>query len=396
MSNDSSNLISPVAKQYLRLSQARNIGPICTRKLIDHFGSIDVVFKASIRELERVDGVGRYRAEAIFEARQREDCTREIERATELGVRIICCEDEDYPAMLKHIPDPPVCLYLRGKLIPEDGLAVAIVGSRKCSHYGLEQAERFGAALAQAGFTIVSGLARGADAAGHRGALSVGGRTVAVLGCGLAHMYPAEHADLANAITDSGAVVSELPIDTSPEPKNFPPRNRIIVGMSMGVLVVEAGQRSGAQISARLACEYNRETFALPGLLTNPYAQGTNAMIRDGQAKLVTCIEDILDELGEAGKLMMPTESATIDEPALFDKPSPPRDKPLPSLDDSEQKIWSLIDASETTLEHIVDHSGLTPAQVAATLTKLQLKGLITQRPGNRFARRTNATSNHA
>lgn len=389
MSQDASQLVSPVAKQYLRLSQAKNIGPVCVRKLIDHFGTIEAVFGASIRELERVEGVGRYRAEAIFEARQADDCTREIERATELGVRIICCEDDDYPAILQYIPDPPVCLYMRGQLQSEDGLAVAIVGSRKCSHYGLEQAERFGAALAQAGFTVVSGLARGADAAGHRGALSVGGRTIAVLGCGLAHMYPAEHADLADRIADSGAILSELPIDTSPEAKNFPPRNRIIVGMSMGTLVVEAGKRSGALISARLACEYNREAFALPGLLTNAYAQGSNALIRDGHAKLVTCVEDILDELGEVGELMKPQQVGEQNQPTLFDAPLPP-------LDDSEQKIWSLISESDTSLEHIVDHSGLAPAQVAATLTKLQLKGIVTQRPGNRFARRMKAAAHHA
>ncbi len=381
--------ISPVARHYLRLSQAKNIGPVCTRKLIDHFGTIDAVFTASIRELERVEGVGRYRAEAIFQARQAEDAVHEIERATELGVRIICCEDGDYPAILNHIPDPPVCLYVRGQLADEDGLAIAIVGSRKCSHYGLEQAERFGAALANAGFTIVSGLARGADAAGHRGALSVGGRTIGVLGCGLAHMYPAEHADLADHMANNGAVISELPIDTSPEPKNFPPRNRIIVGMSLGVLVIEAGERSGAKISARLACEYNREAFAIPGLLTNPFAAGTNGLIRDGHAKLVTCVEDILDELGEAGQLMKPSIEHAANEPTLFDTPAP-------QLDDNEKKLWSVIGDVETTLEHIVDHADLTPAQVAATLTKLQLKGVITQLPGNRFVRRTSTATTHA
>lgn len=374
-------LISPIAGQYLRLQMARNVGPVCARKLVDRFGSIEAVFTASIAALEAVEGVGRQRAEAVLVAKDSDAFEREIEAAEKRGLRILCREDGDYPKLLHHIPDPPLCLYVRGQLEPEDGLAVAIVGSRRCTRYGLEQAERFGALLAGAGFTVVSGMARGADTAGHRGALSVGGRTIAVLGCGLGHIYPPEHVDLADEICGSGAVISALPIDTAPLPANFPPRNRIVVGISLGVLVIEAAKRSGALISARLANEYNREVFALPGLVNNPYAFGTNALIRDGGAKLVTCLEDILDELGEAGRMMRPDESKA-------DAESGQSPSAAVKLDEAERCIVDVLSTEDTPLELICEQSGLSPAVVAATLTKLQLKGVITQRPGNVFVRR--------
>jgi len=382
MPNLPSTEVSSTVLKYMRLQRAPNIGPVCVRRLIEHFGSVDAVFEASIEALGQVEDMGRARAEAVFHARHDDGAAGEIERAAELGVRIICLEDDEYPRFLRHVPDPPICLYLRGELREEDQLALAIVGSRRCSRYGLEQAERFGAVLANAGFTIVSGMARGADAAGHRGALLAGGRSIAVQGCGLRHVYPPEHKELARQIEQNGAVISELPVDTAPDGGNFPPRNRIIVGMSLGVLVIEAGKRSGALISARLASEYNREAFALPGLLTNPQAQGTNALIRDGQAKLVTCLEDILDELGEL-KRVLGAEAATRDGehetmPLLAAQLSP-----------SEQAVLKAIDVAETPLEVICDESGLSPPAVAAALTGLQIKGLIAQLPGNRFTRRT-------
>lgn len=376
-----SKLISTIAGEYLRLQTARGVGPVCARKLIEHFGDIEGIFDASITALEVVEGVGRQRAEAILVAKNSDAADREIEAAGQRGLRIICWEDADYPKLLHHITDPPLCLYVRGRLEPEDGVAVAVVGARRCTRYGLEQAERFGGLLAGAGFTVVSGMARGADAAGHRGALSVGGRTVAVLGCGLGHMYPPEHADLADEIAGSGAVISALPVDTAPEAANFPPRNRIVVGMSLGVLVIEAGKRSGALISARLANEYNREVFALPGLVNNPYAFGTNALIRDGGAKLVACLEDILDELGDVGRMMQP-DGSQADAKSGQSPPLPAR------LDEAERCIVDVLSAVETPLEFICEQSGLSPAVVAATLMKLQLKGVITQRPGNVFVRR--------
>ena len=379
------SVASPAALKYLRLQCAKYVGPVCTRKLIEHFGAVEKVLSSSTAALEEVEGVSRYQAQAIQTARYTEDVQRAVELAAAGGARIICREDEEYPKILTHTADPPVCLYVRGRLLPDDGLAMAIVGSRRNSHYGIEQSHRFGELFAQAGFTVVSGLARGADGAAHRGALSVGGRTVAVLGCGLGHIYPQEHAELAEEIVDNGALVSELPMDVGPDAKNFPPRNRIVVGMSLGVLVTECAKRSGALISARLASEYNREVFALPGLINNPLAYGTNALIRDGQAKLVMSLEDVLDELGDVGKLMQPeSQDVPSDDNSTDDKPGPPS---LP-LNAAEQAIISAIQHDDTTLDHICDHSSLTPATVAATLTKLQMTGLVIQKPGNLFSKR--------
>jgi len=378
MSETPANTISPIAEKYLRLQRAPNLGPVCVRRLVEHFGSIDAVFDASIHALERVEDVGRARAEAAFNARKLDGVADEIHRAGELGLRIICVEDDEYPRLLRHIPDRPVCLYVRGRLCEDDALAFAIVGSRRCSRYGIEQAERFAAVLSQAGFTVVSGLARGADAAAHRGALLAGGRTIAVQGCGLRHVYPPEHAELARQVQRGGAVVSELPVDTAPDGGNFPPRNRIIVGMCVGVLIIEAGQRSGALISARLANEYNREAFALPGLVTNPYAYGTNALIRDGAAKLVSCLDDILDELKELKHVLTPpNDPAQNTEQAM--------DLFADQLSPAERSVLAAIDHEETPLEAVCDRSGLSPAAVAAALTRLQIKGVVAQHPGNRF-----------
>ncbi len=382
MINDIEAVATPVARKYLRLQCANDVGPICARKLVEHFGSVDAVFDASPAALEQVEGVGRYRARAVLEARSDDAPERALALAAGCGARVICGEDAEYPKLLKHIPDPPVCLYVRGRLEPEDGLAMSIVGSRRCSRYGIEQSERFGAALARAGFTIVSGMARGADGAAHRGALSAGGRTVAVMGCGLGSVYPQEHAELAERIVDRGALISELPIDAPPDKANFLPRNRIIVGMSLGVLVTECAKRSGALTSARLASEYNREVFAVPGRIDNALAHGTNALLRDNHAKLVMCLEDILDELGEVGMLL---RSASNDGAAEGDQAGgggPVR------LNAREQAVVDVIKTDATPLEQICDDAELSPATVAATLTQLQMKGVVVQRPGNLFARR--------
>ncbi len=381
MATSPQSTTSSIALKYLRLQSAHNVGPVCIQRLIEHFGTIDAVFDASIEALQRVENVGRDRAEAIRRARSDESYEDEIALASKYGVRIICREDESYPPLLKYIHDPPMCLYVRGHLDEQDALAVAVVGSRRCTRYGLEQAERFGALIAGAGFTVISGMARGADAAAHRGALAAGGRTIAVLGCGLAHLYPPEHAELALQIERSGALMSALPMDTPPDSSNFPPRNRIIVGSALGVLVVEAAERSGALISARLATEYNREVFVLPGLVSNPVAAGTNALIRDGGGKLVTCLDDILDELGEAGRLLRPSSTDSEHTPST-ELP------PMPELSAEERAIIDIVQGEETTLEYLCNHTDLSAAKIASALTKLQMKGLIAQKPGNVFVGR--------
>ncbi len=364
---------------YLRIVQAHGVGPVCIRRVVEHFGSIEAALGASIAALERVEGVGRQRAEAISKASNETAWQRELEAAASRDVHIICIDDDEYPRLLRHIPDPPACLYVRGRLEADDGLAMAIVGSRRFTRYGLEQAERFGSSLARTGFTVVSGMARGADGAAHRGALLAEGRTVAVLGCGLSHIYPSEHAELAERIVGSGAVVSELSMNTPPERKNFLPRNRIIAGMSLGVVVTECAQRSGALATARLATEYNREVFAVPGQADNALCYGSNALIRDGLAKLVMNIGDVLDGLGEVGQLL------TQDSPEQSASPAPVQ---VARLNDKERAVCACIESKGTSLEEICTGSGLSAAAVASTLTMLQIKGLIVQRPGNIFATR--------
>jgi DNA processing protein len=207
---DGNAVISDVGRKHLRLQLTSDVGPIRVRKLITHFGSLDAVLSASMGELTRVDGIGERIAKSIFRARSDDTVEREIERAAACGLKVVCTEDAGYPKSLLNIPDPPICLYVRGRLEPADGVAVAIVGSRRCSHYGREQAVRFGELLGRAGFTVISGLARGIDGHAHRGALQGGGRTIAVLGNGLPSVYPPEHADLAADIANAGAVVSEI------------------------------------------------------------------------------------------------------------------------------------------------------------------------------------------
>lgn len=378
-------VISEVGRSYLRLQRVPDVGPIRARNLISHFGSVDAIWAASRAELQHVEGIGPMVAESIFRSRDDDGVDKEIAKAVECDLRILCVEDKDYPKPLLHIPDPPICLYVRGTLQPADSVAAAIVGTRRCSHYGREQALRFGESLAGAGFTIVSGLARGIDGEAHRGALRAGGRTIAVLGNGLGSIYPREHEELADEIAASGAIVSELEVDVTPDYKNFPPRNRIIAGLSLGVVVIEAGEKSGALITARLATEYNREVFALPGNVDRPaQTAGSNALIRDGSAKLITCLEDVLNELGEVGKTLRPDSSPQ------------PMDAPLfaaANVTQNERSILEAVSGGIEEVEGICITTRLEAGSVASTLTALQLRGLIRQLPGNRFVCRTPAQS---
>jgi DNA processing protein len=375
---------SPVAAQYLRLHLADGIGPVYLGRLIQAFKTLDAVLGASETALCAVEGIGTRRARAIRSSRHDPRVEQELERAAERGVRIICWEDEEYPRQLRHCADPPICLYVRGRLQKEDAVAIGVVGSRHCSHYGTEQARRFGALLAGAGFTVVSGLARGIDGCAHEGALAATGRTVAVLGCGVDLVYPPEHAALAERVLASGALLSEEPLGSPPTADSFPRRNRIIAGMSLGVLVVEASERSGALITARLAGEYNREVFALPGRVDVATSVGTNGLIRSGAAKLVTGLQDILDELGEVGRLMgAPAAPPEAEQPTLFS---------AAALGPQERAIADCLGQDELHVDQIVARCGLTAAQVAAQLTMLQLKGVIAALPGNRYVLRRGET----
>ncbi|MBQ7030191.1 MAG: DNA-processing protein DprA, partial [Thermoguttaceae bacterium] len=278
------------------LSTVDGVGPLTAERLIAYFGSASEVLRASRRDLERVDKVGPTLARKISQAREACDVEALLRFCEENGIEIVAFRDARYPARLREIDNPPRLLYVRGSFAPEDQTAIAIVGTRGATRYGLDQARRLGRELAEAGFTVVSGLALGIDGAAHRGALEVGGRTLAALGGGVAKVYPREHEDLARLIADSGAVFSEYHPLTSPLAGNFPARNRIVSGLSLGVLVVESPLRSGSLITARLAAEQNREVFALPGPVDRETSRGCHRLLREG-AGLVESVEDVLAAL---------------------------------------------------------------------------------------------------
>lgn len=282
----------------LRLLLADGVGPILHARLIAAFGSAGAIVRAGGERLAEVEGIGPVRAECIRRSIGLADPDGERRELNRLGARIVRLRDDEYPALLATIADPPPALWVRGSFEEPDRCCVAVVGSRRCTSYGREQASKLAFGLAESCFTIVSGGARGIDAAAHRAALRAGGRTIAVLGCGLGHCYPPEHGDLYNAIAAAGAVVSESPISAPPRPEFFPRRNRIISGLSLGVVVVEAAVRSGALITAREAAEsHHREVMAIPGPVDSPVSAGCHRAIREGWAGLVTGIDDVLAQL---------------------------------------------------------------------------------------------------
>ncbi len=304
-------------RSLLALTLIPGLGPILIARLLATFGTAEGVFGATSERLATVQRVSTRLARVILDsaasAHARADA--ELAAATDLGIRVISRNTPEYPALLSQIPDPPPILYVRGELRAEtdDRYPLGIVGSRDCTHYGMEQTERFAGALASAGITIVSGGARGIDTAAHRAALRLNGRTIAVLGCGLKHTYPPDNAPLFEQIAGGrGAVISELPLDTAPSAENFPARNRIISGLSLGVLVLEAGRKSGSLITARLAAEdHGREVFAIPGRIDSPASEGTHDLLRAGGATLVTSPADILETLhAPARHLHMGTHDA--------------------------------------------------------------------------------------
>lgn len=298
----------------LRLNMTRGIGARTYNALIEKFGSPEAVFNASKEELETIHGVGPKITTAITVDSKNIDVKHEIDLASSKGVQIVPYTSIRYPKQLKHIYDPPLVLYIKGDICDTDILAIAIVGARSCSYYGLTQAERFGRLLAQKGICVVSGMARGIDAAAHRGAISSGGRTIAVLGCGLGNIYPRENSRLAEQIAQQGAVISEFPMSTPPDSRNFPPRNRLISGLSLGVLVVESLLNSGSLITAKWALEQGKEVFAIPGNIDNAHSRGTNRLIKDG-AKLVEDVNDIIQELGPLAEMINLSDETETNDP---------------------------------------------------------------------------------
>ncbi len=344
------------------------LGPATYRRLVSAFGSWPAARAASPRDL-LAQGVSQAAASALRHPPA--DAADELRRAQELGVQILTEQDPAYPSGLRDLEDAPLLLYVRGRLSPHDALAVAVVGSRSCSIYGQTQAERLAASLASAGVTIVSGLARGIDAAAHRGALMAKGRTLAVLGCGLASVYPPEHAELAERVCQAGAVLSALPLDATPRPVHFPIRNRLIAALSLGVLVVEAASSSGSLITARLAGEMGKEVFAVPGDITRPQSRGCHALIRDG-AKLATCAADVLEELGPLREAL--PQTVQEEEPT-----------PYLNLNEVERAIYERLSHEPVDIDALCRQTQIAPANAASALLALELRSLIRQLPGKRF-----------
>ncbi len=362
-------------RSYLKLTLAECVGAKTFSLLVDTFGCVEAAGQASSGSLKRVKGIGPKKIDAI-QAVTDKVIEEELAEAEKHGVRMICLEDPSYPAALKTIDDPPALLYVRGQLLPEDAVSLAVVGSRRCTHYGMEQAERFGGLLGRAGFTVISGGARGIDTAAHRGALTAGGRTIAVMGCGLSTNYPPENGKLFEDIVAGGrgALISELPMRTAVLSGNFPTRNRIVSGLTLGTLVIEAALPSGALITARVASEQGRDIFAVPGRVDSPLSAGTHQLLRDG-AYLAADLDDILGPLGEVGEKIRPEEPT---------QPITP-----PGLSDAESALFNALATGPLSLDDLLRRTGLDTGQAASCMTMLVIKGAVAQQPGNVFARKT-------
>jgi DNA processing protein len=358
---------------WLALSLTHGLGSVLIKRLLDRFKTPEAVFHAPLKDLMQIEGLGERVAGEIRKGPLEKAVKREFALLEKVGGTILTLRDDAYPRRLKDIYDPPVLLYVRGELRREDELAVAIVGSRKTSPYGRWFTEKIGQDLAGHGVTIVSGLARGIDSVAHIGALEGGGRTIAVLGCGIDVIYPSENRNLFQQIVGHGAVLSEFPMGSPPEGGHFPRRNRIISGLSIGVVIVQASAKSGSLITAKYALEQGREVFAVPGNVGAEGSRGTNQLIKEG-AKLVESSADILEEVLPQWK-----RGEGITEKAE----TPGRD-----LVGSEKILYELLGETPLHIDAIIRESQLDPGKVSSVLLNLELKGLISQWPGKCFSKK--------
>lgn len=351
---------------WFALKSIPNVGNVTFRRLLEHFGSPSKALAASQDELAAVEGLRKSIAGAIKSHNYHQEAEKAAAALELSGTRLVTLLDEDYPSLLKEIPDPPPFFYLKGKL-PAPGLSIAIVGSRRATEYGLSTTKRLAQELAEQGITIVSGLAAGVDAAAHRAAMQVSGATVGVLGCGIDIIYPKENRELYRAMAEQGGIISEFSPGTEPEAPNFPRRNRIISGLSRGVLVVEAAEKSGSLITARFALEQGREVFAVPGNINFRASRGTNTLIKQG-AKLVETVADIIGEL--------PPEAESI---PLWAK------RQQFNLSGDEERLCSQLNESPLHIDELTIRSGLTAQSVSAMLLRLELQGAVVQLSGKVF-----------
>ncbi|MDZ7318737.1 MAG: DNA-processing protein DprA [candidate division KSB1 bacterium] len=360
-------------EQLITLSMIPGIGPTRIRALVAHFKATDAIFNASIKELCAVDGIDTKTARNIRDFKDFDAGKKQLDMAARAGVEIIHFWDENYPEHLKKIYDPPAYLFVKGKLRREDKFSLGIVGTRLPSSYGKLVAEKLATELAQKGLTIVSGMARGIDTVSHWAAIRGGGRTLAVMGSGLDRIYPAENEKLADKIVQQGALISEFPMGTEPDAMNFPRRNRIISGITLGTIVVEAGIKSGALLTANYALEQNREVFAVPGNINSPKSAGTNQLIKNG-AKLVSSLADILIELEPQLKRFLAGERES-------------KNSELEHLTDLEKQIVNCLSHEPVHIDKLASMIQRSTAETLSLLLPLEFKDLVKQLPGKLFVR---------
>ena len=360
---------------FIALNMIEGVGPVRARSLLEHFCEAPKILSAAKHELRRVRNIGDDTAEAIANWETSVDLAGELKRIADFGCDVLIQSDENYPAMLREIYDPPLVIYVWGKLTPKDKNAVAMVGSRMITHYGIETARKLAYQLAYTGVTVVSGGARGIDTAAHQGALSGKGRTIAVLGTGINLIFPPENAELFERIAGNGAVITQFPFNRPADKQSFPIRNRIVAGMTLGTVVVEANLSSGALITANFATEYGRQVFAVPGRIDSPRSKGCHDLIKKG-AKLCEGAEDILSEF----EYLFPGSNRP---------PSPGETGVLPALELSanEQKIYDALDEEERSIDEVIRKSGLPSSAVSVALLSLEMKRAVKQLPGKLFVR---------
>ncbi|MBM3829240.1 MAG: DNA-protecting protein DprA [Verrucomicrobia bacterium] len=360
---------------FIALNLIEHVGPVRVRQLLDHFGDAPSILRASKPQLLQVRGIGEDTANAICGWESGVDLSGELKRITDFGCHVLTQADTEYPELLRQIYDPPIVLYVKGTLTAQDKNAVALVGSRQTTSYGTETARKFAYQLAYIGVTVVSGGARGIDTAAHQGALAGKGRTVAVLGTGINIVFPPENAELFERIAASGAIITQFPFNRPADKQSFPIRNRIVAGMTLGTVVVEANLTSGALITANLATDYGRQVFAVPGRVDSPRSKGCHDLIKKG-AKLCEGADDILSEFEylfpASNKPASPAETGVL--PAL-------------SLSENETKILAAVSEDETHIDEVIRASGLPASAVSVGLLGLEMKRMVRQLPGKLFVR---------
>jgi DNA processing protein len=357
------------------LNLIEHVGPVRVRQLLEHFGEAPAILRASRAQLLQAKGIGEETANSIASWEKTIDLAAELKRIQEFNCRIVTQEDPEYPELLRQIYDPPIVLYVKGQLALKDKNSVALVGSRMTTHYGIEVARKLAYQLAYLGVTVVSGGARGIDSAAHQGALSGKGRTISVLGTGINIVTPPENVELFQRITEHGALVTQFPFNRPPDKQSFPIRNRIVAGMTLGTVVVEANLTSGALITANFAVEYGRQVFAVPGRIDSPRSKGCHDLIKKG-AKLCEGAEDILSEF----EYLFPVSNKP---------PSAGETGVLPALELSpnEQKAYDALSNEEITIDDVIRKSGLPASAVSVALLSLEMKRLIRQLPGKLFVK---------